>query len=81
MRALAAAIAADAQLAAEYETRLDAPMRRIKLARLASGLPAGTDLELVADLLWSPLLVRWQQGRELTPEYADRLVETVLRSV
>ncbi len=81
MRALAAAIAADPELAAEYETRLEGPMRQIKLARLASGLPAGTDLELVADLLWSPLLARWQQGRELTPEYADRLVETVLRGV
>ena len=27
--------------------------------------------KLVADLLWSPLLARWQQRRDLTPEYAD----------
>lgn len=79
MRALHAAIATDPDLAAEYERRLEAPMRELKLARLrAGGLPAGTDLELAADLLWSPLLARWQQGRELTPEYADAVVETVL---
>jgi hypothetical protein len=82
MRALQAAIATDPALAAEYETRLDAPMRELKLARLrAAGLPDGTDLELVVDLLWSPLLARWQQGRELTPEYADAVVDTVLRAL
>ena len=80
MRAMAAAIANDPALAAEYEQRLEAPMRAIKLARLANApeLPPGTDLELVADLLWSPLLARWQQRRDLTPEYADALVDTVL---
>jgi AcrR family transcriptional regulator len=79
MRALTAAIANDPALAVEYERSLEAPMRQLKLARLqAAGLPAGTDLELVVDLLWSPLLTRWQQGRELTPEYADAVVDTVL---
>ena len=80
MRAMTAAIASDPALAAEYEQRLEAPMRAIKLARLANApeLAPGTDLELVADLLWSPLLARWQQRRELTPTYADALVETVL---
>lgn len=79
MRAMHAAIATDEALAAEYEQRLETPMRALKLARLAAAdLAPGTDLELVADLLWSPLLARWQQGRPLTPEYADALVETVL---
>ena len=66
MRAMAAAIASDPALAAEYEQRLEAPMRAIKLARLANApeLAPGTDLELVADLLWSPLLARWQQRRD-----------------
>ena len=37
----------------------------------------GTDLDLVADLLWSPILAAGQ-GRELSPTYADALVDTVL---
>ena len=80
MRAMTAAIANDPALAAEYEQRLEAPMRAIKLARLANApeLAPDTDLDLVADLLWSPLLTRWQQRRDLTPEYADALVDTVL---
>ena len=36
MRAMAAAIASDPALAAEYEQRLEAPMRAIKLTRLAN---------------------------------------------
>ncbi len=83
MRALAAAMLADATLAAEYERRLDGPMRTAKRARLAAAraagqLPAGADLDLAVDLLWSPLWRRWQDGGELTPAFADALVETVL---
>ncbi|MDA0172441.1 TetR/AcrR family transcriptional regulator [Solirubrobacter taibaiensis] len=80
MRALTAAILNDPTLAAEYEQRLEAPMRAIKLARLANAaeLPPGTDLELALELLWSPLQSRWLAGGELTPAFADAVVDTVL---
>jgi AcrR family transcriptional regulator len=83
MRALAAAMLTDSALQAEYERRLDAPMRAIKRARLASAraaeqLPPSTDLDLAVELLWSPLWRRWQQGGELTPAFADAVVDTVL---
>jgi hypothetical protein len=58
-------------------------MRAIKRARLeraqADGqLPADADLDLAVDLLWSPLWSRWQNGGELTPAFADAIVDTVL---
>jgi AcrR family transcriptional regulator len=83
LRALAAAMLDDPALTAEWERRLDGPMRAIKRARLLRGqeagqLPADVDLDLAIDLLWSPLWSRWQNGGELTPAFADALVETVL---
>ncbi|MBF6620497.1 MAG: TetR/AcrR family transcriptional regulator [Patulibacter sp.] len=83
MRALSAAMLNDSGLAAEYEQRLEAPMRELKRARLASArdageLPADVDLDLAIDLLWSPLQSRWLAGGELTPAFADAVVETVL---
>jgi AcrR family transcriptional regulator len=83
LRALTAAMLGDDALTAEWERRLDEPMRAIKLARLTSAqeagqLPPGADLDLAIDLLWSPLRSRWQDGAELTPAFADALVETVL---
>ncbi len=83
MRALTAAMLNDPALTAEYERRLDAPMRAAKRARLASAqaagqLPPDSDLELAVDLLWSPLQSRWLAGGKLTPAFADALVETVL---
>ena len=41
-------------------------------------LPPDTDLDLAVDLLWSPLWRRWQHGGELTPAFADAVVDTVL---
>jgi AcrR family transcriptional regulator len=83
MRALTAAMLNDPALQAEYERRLATPMRAIKRARLeraqADGqLPADADLDLAVDLLWSPLWSRWQNGGELTPAFADAIVDTVL---
>jgi AcrR family transcriptional regulator len=83
MRALTAAMLHDPALAAEYEQRLDAPMRAIKRERLrraceAGQLPADTDLDLAVDLLWSPLQSRWLEGGPLTPVFADAVVDTVL---
>lgn len=83
MRALTAAMLHDPALAAEYEQRLDGPMRAIKRERLRSAceagqLPADTDLALAVDLLWSPLTSRWLQGGPLTPAFADGVVDTVL---
>lgn len=83
MRALAAAMLGDPDLRAEYERRLEKPMQEIKRARLvraqeAGQLPPDTDLDLAVDLLWSPLWRRWQHGGELTPAFADAVVDTVL---
>ncbi|MBB4661851.1 TetR/AcrR family transcriptional regulator C-terminal ligand-binding domain-containing protein [Conexibacter arvalis] len=83
MRALTAAMLNDPALAAEYEQRLDAPMRALKRARLRSAqeagqLPSEADLDLAVDLLWSPLMRRWLERAELTPAFADAVVETAL---
>lgn len=83
MRALTAAMLHDPALAAEYEQRLDGPMRALKRERLRSAceagqLPAGADLDLAVELLWSPLMSRWLAGGELTLSFADGVVETVL---
>jgi AcrR family transcriptional regulator len=83
MRALTAAMLDDPELQAEYEQRLEAPIRQIKRDRLAAArdagqLPADVDLDLAVDLLWSPLWSRWQNRGELTPAFADALVDTVL---
>lgn len=83
MRALTAAMLDDPALAAQYEQRLEAPMTAIKRARLARArdvgqLPADVDLDLAVDLLWSPLQARWLAHGELTPEFADAVVETAL---
>ena len=83
MRALSAAMLDDPELAAEYAQRLEAPMARIKRARLAAArdagqLPDDVDLDLAVDLLWSPLQSRWQARGTLSPEFADAVVETVL---
>jgi len=83
MRALNAAMVDDPVLAAEYAERLAAPMHELKRARLAGArdagqLPRDVDLDLAVDLLWSPLQSRWLANGELTPTFADAVVETVL---
>ncbi|GAT69531.1 tetR family transcriptional regulator [Planomonospora sphaerica] len=87
MRALNTEIAHDPELAAAYAEHLERPMRELKKERLRSAQRAGRlsgdlDLDVAVDLLWGPLLNRWlQRGGPLTPEYADRVVETALNGL
>ncbi|MFC4058485.1 TetR/AcrR family transcriptional regulator [Planomonospora corallina] len=87
MRALSTEITHDPELAAVYAERLDGPMKEIKKERLRSAQRAGQlaadlDLDLAVEMLWGPLQNRWlQRGGPLTPEYADRLVETALNGL
>ncbi|GAA2806073.1 TetR/AcrR family transcriptional regulator [Nonomuraea dietziae] len=87
MRALNTEITHDPALAALYAERLDGPMRELKRQRLRSAQRAGQlaedlDLDVAVDLLWGPLLNRWlQRSGELTPGYADSIVETALHGL
>lgn len=87
LRALTTEIMHDPELAATYAERLDRPMKELKKQRLRSAqqageLPADLDLDLAVELLWGPLRTRWlERGEPLTPEYADRIVETVLNGL
>jgi AcrR family transcriptional regulator len=83
MRAVHIAVVDDEALAAAYAERLEAPIKAGQRERLRSGQAAGqlaedVDLDVAIDVLWGPLFRRWLHGGELTPEYADRLVETAL---
>jgi hypothetical protein len=44
-------------------------------------LPDDVDLDVAIELLWGPLFRRWLHGGELTPAYADRVVETALNGL
>ena len=79
LRALRTAITHDPQLAATYAERIDAPRCEARKQRLSAEL-AG-DLDVAVDLLWGPLLNRWLMGAEVTPEYADRIVESALNGL
>ncbi|BCJ60128.1 TetR/AcrR family transcriptional regulator [Micromonospora endophytica] len=87
IRALNLEIASDPELAAEYRKRLAAPVDEAKKARLRSAQQAGqiradADLDLALELLYAPLYQRWLlRSAPLTPEYADALVEHVLRAL
>jgi AcrR family transcriptional regulator len=87
LRALSAEILHDAELAAEYAERLDGPMKQLKKARLRSAqragqLPEDLDLDVAIELLWGPLRNRWlERSGPLTPEYADKVVETALNGL
>ncbi|MFF0580193.1 TetR/AcrR family transcriptional regulator [Streptosporangium saharense] len=87
MRALSTEVSHDPDLAAVYRERLDGPMREIKKRRLETAQRAGQlaedlDLDVAIDVLWGPLLNRWlQRTGPLTPEYADKLVETALNGL
>ena len=84
LRALTVAVLEDPELAAEYEHRLDAPMREMKKARLraaqnAGQLPDDLDLDVAVDLLFAPVAQKWSATGELPSEdYVRTLVETVL---
>ena len=87
MRALSTEIAHDPALAAAYAERLDGPLKRLKKERLRSAQRAGQlaqdlDLDVAMELVWGPLLNRWlHRSGPLTPEYADRVVETALQGL
>ncbi|NUW31919.1 TetR/AcrR family transcriptional regulator [Nonomuraea sp. SMC257] len=86
IRALTSEIVNDPDLAAQYHERLAGPLEEAKKARLraaqeAGQLAADADLDLVLDVLYSPLHRRWlYRSGPLTPEYADALVDVTLRA-
>ncbi|GAA3141754.1 TetR/AcrR family transcriptional regulator [Nonomuraea roseoviolacea] len=86
IRALTMEIVNDPGLAAQYHERLAGPLDEAKKARLraaqeAGQLAADADLDLVLDVLYSPLHRRWlHRSGPLTPEYADALVDVTLRA-
>lgn len=84
LRALTVAVLEDPELAAEYEHRLDAPMREMKKARLraaqsAGQLPDDLDLDVAVDMLFAPVAQKWSTAGEPPSDgYVRTLVETVL---
>ncbi|MEU8732898.1 TetR/AcrR family transcriptional regulator [Streptomyces tendae] len=86
IRALNTEIANDPALAAEYRAKLAGPLDEAKKARLRSAREAGqlapdADLDLVLDMLYAPLFVRWlHRSGPLTPAYADALVDATLKA-
>ncbi|MFL9657912.1 TetR/AcrR family transcriptional regulator [Streptomyces sp. PB17] len=86
IRALNTEIANDPALAAEYRAKLAEPLDEAKKARLRSAREAGqlapdADLDLVLDMLYAPLFVRWlHRSGPLTPAYADALVDATLKA-
>ncbi|WP_282085101.1 TetR/AcrR family transcriptional regulator [Streptomyces tendae] len=86
IRALNTEIANDPALAAEYRAKLAGPLEEAKKARLRSAREAGqlapdADLDLVLDMLYAPLFVRWlHRSGPLTPAYADALVDATLKA-
>jgi AcrR family transcriptional regulator len=87
MRALHTEIVHDPTLAADYAKRLDEPMRELKKQRLRAAQRAGqlagdADLDVAVDLLFGPVLNRWlHRTGPLTPEYAERVVDTALHGL
>ena len=79
LRALRTAITHDPELAATYAEKIDAPRCEARKQRLSANV-AG-DLDVAVDILWGPLMNRWLKGGEVTPEYADRIVETALNGL
>jgi AcrR family transcriptional regulator len=84
LRALTVELAQDPELAEQYRERLDEPMRELKKARLRSAqetgqLRADVDLDVLADLLFTPIAQRWLlRTGPLTPEYTDAVVDNAL---
>ncbi|WP_246268269.1 TetR/AcrR family transcriptional regulator [Nonomuraea typhae] len=86
IRALTLQVIGDPGLASLYREKLSDPVDEAKKERLRSGQRAGqlaadADLDLVLEVLYAPLYQRWQlRSGDLTPEYADTLVEITLRA-
>ncbi|WP_434452022.1 TetR/AcrR family transcriptional regulator [Lentzea sp. E54] len=87
MRAMHVEIVNDHLLAADYQLRLDQPMRELKKNRLRAAqqvgqLAADIDLDVAVDMIWGPILNRWlHRTGPLTKEYADQVVDTALRGI
>ncbi|WP_369177678.1 TetR/AcrR family transcriptional regulator [Streptomyces mutabilis] len=86
IRALNTEIANDAALAAEYREKLAGPLDEAKKKRLRSAQKTGqlapdADLDLVLEVLYAPLFLRWlHRNGPLTTAYADSLVDATLRA-
>ncbi|XRQ09206.1 TetR/AcrR family transcriptional regulator, partial [Actinomadura welshii] len=86
VRALNMEVIGDPALAALYREKLAGPVdeakkERLRSAQRAGQLAADADLDLVLEVLYAPLYQRWlHRSGPLTPQYADALVETVLRA-
>jgi AcrR family transcriptional regulator len=86
-RALAAAGAADAELAKQFAEKLMEPGRRVYRERLAAAQRAGQiaadlDPDFAAELLLGPFHQRWMaRTGPLSYEFADSLVEYALRGL
>ncbi|MBQ0884033.1 TetR/AcrR family transcriptional regulator [Streptomyces sp. RM72] len=86
IRALNTEIANDPALAAEYREKLAGPLDEAKKVRLRSAQKAGqlapdADLDLVLEVLYAPLFLRWlHRSGPLTAAYADSLVDATLRA-
>ncbi|WP_399941657.1 TetR/AcrR family transcriptional regulator [Streptomyces sp. BBFR25] len=86
IRALNTEIANDPALAAEYREKLAGPLDEAKKVRLRSAQKAGqlapdADLDLVLEVLYAPLFLRWlHRSGPLTATYADSLVDATLRA-
>ncbi|MET7332094.1 TetR/AcrR family transcriptional regulator [Nonomuraea sp. NPDC005650] len=87
IRALNMEIVNDPDLAAQYREKLAAPVDEAKKVRLRSAQRAGqiaadADLDLALELLYAPLFQRWlHRSGPLTPEYADALVDLMLKAL
>ncbi|MFI7701892.1 TetR/AcrR family transcriptional regulator [Nonomuraea sp. NPDC049480] len=87
IRALNIEIINDPGLAAQYHEKLAHPLDEAKKTRLRSAQRAGqiaadADLDLALELLYAPLYQRWlHRSGPLTPEYADALVDLVLKAL
>jgi AcrR family transcriptional regulator len=87
IRALNLEIVGDPELAAQYREKLAGPVDEAKKERLRSAQRAGqiaedADLDLALELLYAPLYQRWLlRTGPITPEYADALVDHLLRAL
>ncbi|MFE7612521.1 TetR/AcrR family transcriptional regulator [Streptomyces celluloflavus] len=86
-RALAVAGAGDEELSRTFVARLlepgiDVYTDRLRVAREAGELAAGTDVRLGAEMLLSPFSQRWlMRTGELTYAFVDALVDQVLHGL
>ncbi|WP_078856505.1 TetR/AcrR family transcriptional regulator [Streptomyces sp. NBRC 109706] len=87
MRALTVEILVDPALAADYNERLEKPVRELKQRRLRSAqeagqLSPGLDLDVAVEMLWGPVRNRWlHREGPLTEDFVDVVVETALQGL